>query len=696
MDLRFNMKLSIFQFLKFLFLVFLLSCSTTDSTNFSATGGLLDLRNYEKFSTNSIDLNGEWEFHWNEFIVSNNQEKTNDIGQVFIKTQESWEGKIIQDISIPREGFASYKLKVLLPETLPLESLWIQIPSIASSYRFYANEMLLHNSGVASSSSTDSKGYIKPQIVEIKLSPKQKDLTLVFEIANYQNESPGFWQIPKLGIYSIIFKKYQTAIGMDLFFFGILFIMGFYHLGIYFFHRSEKSILFFALFSFLIATRTSLTGERFIMDLLPGVEWEYFFRLEFLSFFLLPISFLILIQELFPKESNFKLTFLLLLIHLFFAGLTFFPVAIFTKFAPPFLLVLISVLLISLYIILKAYIRKRPDTGLLLLGIILFLFSVAWDVGRDFLNLRGFTILPFGFLAFVFSQALVLSSRLAYHFAKSKALTESLRITNEELMELKDKLEEKVKDRTSELNASLKLIHRDLAIAKKIQGKIIPGEMISRSDLEVQYLYKPQDEVGGDIFDISEINKDRIRIFLADALGHGIQAALLTLVIRSEYENFKLLHSPADCLKNFSDQFHTKFHSLNTYYSAVVIDIIFSEQKLIYASAGHPNQILWRDGKLEEITQTARITGFGKDIQVKERELPFPPGSRMFLFTDGLFEQFNEEREIFGEERIQNIVLNQSNLSLSSIMAETENQLSRFLVGNKAQDDITFVAIERK
>lgn len=110
MDLRFNMKLSIFQFLKFLFLVFLLSCSATDSTNFSATGGLLDLRNFEKFSTNSIDLNGEWEFHWNEFIVSNNQEKTNDIGQVFIKTQESWEGKIIQDVSIPREGFASYKL----------------------------------------------------------------------------------------------------------------------------------------------------------------------------------------------------------------------------------------------------------------------------------------------------------------------------------------------------------------------------------------------------------------------------------------------------------------------------------------------------------------------------------------------------------------------------------------------------------
>lgn len=69
-------------------------------------------------------------------------------------------------------------------------------------------------------------------------------------------------------------------------------------------------------------------------------------------------------------------------------------------------------------------------------------------------------------------------------------------------------------------------------------------------------------------------------------------------------------------------------------------------------------------------------------------------GDRIFLFTDGIFEQFNEEKELFGEDRLYEILKENLKLSLDHTMAKVLSELSLFTDGHAKQDDITFIGCE--
>ena len=89
-----------------------------------------------------------------------------------------------------------------------------------------------------------------------------------------------------------------------------------------------------------------------------------------------------------------------------------------------------------------------------------------------------------------------------------------------------------VDERTKELNSTLDIIRHDLKIAHKIQQNILP-KAIKIKGLQITTKYLPMTEVGGDIYNIEEISPGYVRIFIADATGHGVQAAMVTFAIKS-------------------------------------------------------------------------------------------------------------------------------------------------------------------
>ena len=105
---------------------------------------------------------------------------------------------------------------------------------------------------------------------------------------------------------------------------------------------------------------------------------------------------------------------------------------------------------------------------------------------------------------------------------------------------LSDFLNSKIIDQKNhEINETLDNLKRDISVAKKIQRSLMNKNFTDFKNLIFEVSYIPLDEVGGDIYDISEINNKYTRIFLADATGHGVQAALITMAIKGEYESFK-------------------------------------------------------------------------------------------------------------------------------------------------------------
>lgn len=263
-------------------------------------------------------------------------------------------------------------------------------------------------------------------------------------------------------------------------------------------------------------------------------------------------------------------------------------------------------------------------------------------------------------------------------------------------------LEKKVEQRTKELsiayeklNLAYSKMKDDLSLARKIQDSILPKDIKYLPGITLHIEYLPLLEVGGDIYDLYNCKRNKSRIFLADATGHGVGASLVTMLIKSEYEKLKITDkSPSDIFYSLNDVFFNTYGSLKIFFTGIIIDIYLEEKKIIYASAGHPAQCLIKKGELILLNRTGRAVSIAKEINCKNVEMEFAAGNRILLFTDGLYEEFNKDREEFGEERIFEALNKHSSLPLSETIKIIKADLDDFIKDSELNDDITIIGIE--
>lgn len=256
-------------------------------------------------------------------------------------------------------------------------------------------------------------------------------------------------------------------------------------------------------------------------------------------------------------------------------------------------------------------------------------------------------------------------------------------------------LEKRIRERTLELNKTLLNIEQDLNMAKKIQENSIDAKLNLIKELKIESFYLPMSKVGGDFYTISKLNENTYRFFLADATGHGVQAAMMTMAIKGIYDSLKFFEmSPSNILEIFNNEFLTRYLSLNSYLTCILVDIDIQNKKIQYSSAGHPPCVLVNKNGIQLMEKTGKLIGIIKNLNYKTIELDFEIGDRLFLFTDGLFEEFNNKNEEFGEEKLYSIFEKKSNNQILSVMEDALSSLDEFLGSNVKQDDITFLGIE--
>lgn len=253
----------------------------------------------------------------------------------------------------------------------------------------------------------------------------------------------------------------------------------------------------------------------------------------------------------------------------------------------------------------------------------------------------------------------------------------------------------KIKELESDLNSAFSVIKQDLAVAAKIQSKIIPDDTRIRNGLQVYAKYLPMVEVGGDFYYITEIAEGLTRFFLADATGHGVQSALITMLIKSEYENLAYrMAKPSDLLYALNNIFINKYHGMTTLFSAFIVDINLKENKVTYASAGHPEQVLVSGKTIELLKKTGRLIGVIPETKYNEVELKFSRGDRLYLFTDGIYEEFNAKDEIYGEEELYDILKSNNHNPVKENIEFIISDVKEFMGSRLQDDDITIIGIE--
>jgi sigma-B regulation protein RsbU (phosphoserine phosphatase) len=154
-------------------------------------------------------------------------------------------------------------------------------------------------------------------------------------------------------------------------------------------------------------------------------------------------------------------------------------------------------------------------------------------------------------------------------------------------------------------------------------------------------------------------------------------------------------HSQKKLLKNLNNDFVQKFGAIHSFFSCILVDIYPEKNKIVYASAGHPDQIIQRKNwDILNLSRTGKIMGLMKDVEFEEVEISFEKGDKLFLFTDGLFEEFNTNKEEFGEKQVVSIIKAYSDSELKELFPILMDNLNTFLENSSRQDDITFIGVE--
>ncbi|WP_078125790.1 trifunctional serine/threonine-protein kinase/ATP-binding protein/SpoIIE family protein phosphatase [Leptospira alexanderi] len=256
-------------------------------------------------------------------------------------------------------------------------------------------------------------------------------------------------------------------------------------------------------------------------------------------------------------------------------------------------------------------------------------------------------------------------------------------------------LETKVAKRTAELNNTINLLQKDLLYAQKIQDRILPKPEATLGKIYIFTKYVPMTQVGGDIYDYAEISPGKVRIFLADATGHGVQAALVTMLIKSEYESLKYLDlPPGEIISELNQEIIAKYKTLKSFFSCLVADVDVEQGILSYSAAGHPDQFYLSGNTITKLSRSGPIIGILENIKYNSQFLEISQGNKLFFFSDGMTEEFNPFQEEFGDRRLSESILKQTSRPVSEIVQSVFADLQSFLSGQKIQDDITFLSVE--
>lgn len=223
---------------------------------------------------------------------------------------------------------------------------------------------------------------------------------------------------------------------------------------------------------------------------------------------------------------------------------------------------------------------------------------------------------------------------------------QALQAAREELLENLIQL----RDREQALQLALDRIHDDLAESRTFQQALLPA-LPEHPRMSMAAAYRPADEVGGDLYDVT-LHGDRLRIFVGDTTGHGVQAALRTIVVRSLLERHRDAPSPAALLAALNREL-VAAHGKLVRLSACCVELELASSRLTYANAGAPPVFLFReDQTCEELYLAGSFLGVVEETAWSERTLELPRNARLFLYTDGLFDQWNRIGEPLPEARV--------------------------------------------
>ncbi len=251
----------------------------------------------------------------------------------------------------------------------------------------------------------------------------------------------------------------------------------------------------------------------------------------------------------------------------------------------------------------------------------------------------------------------------------------------------------------SDLNYRMQMImdstDQELILARKIQASFLPKTFPQRAGISFGAITAVSGRVGGDTFDVLELDRDHLGFYIADAMGHGVPAGLLTIYVKKGIQpvesvgNSIVLRTPGTVLKLLNLDLMNQNVEANPFISMQYF--VLNTETLILDSArgGHPPTLLIRNQQFQAIDPDGALLGVFDDVYETKRT-QLQPGDKLIMFTDGIDAVTYRDHRV-GEPSFQAAVLDLCHLPIQEMLRALYKTLFPKQVH---EDDLTLLGVE--
>jgi serine phosphatase RsbU (regulator of sigma subunit) len=261
------------------------------------------------------------------------------------------------------------------------------------------------------------------------------------------------------------------------------------------------------------------------------------------------------------------------------------------------------------------------------------------------------------------------------------------------------KLSKQINAMTAGLRDRLRL-RQSLALAQEVQQNLLPSDTTKIDRLDIIGHATYCDETGGDYFDFLDIKglpETTAAIAVGDVAGHGVPAAMLMATARGILQSrCREPGSLADLLAHLNNLLVGGTGG-DGFMSMLLMTVDAARKEMRWATAGHEVPVIYdpQSDKFIELKGTGMVLGLKTNNTYTEEKFTDVRSGQIYLsLTDGLWETFNKEGDMFGMERVHELIRSYAHLSAAEISEKIIDEVTRFRGQERPEDDLTFVIVK--
>ena len=245
-------------------------------------------------------------------------------------------------------------------------------------------------------------------------------------------------------------------------------------------------------------------------------------------------------------------------------------------------------------------------------------------------------------------------------------------------------------------------VTEEMHLASRLQRDFLPRELPKLPGIKFGTVYRPATWVSGDIYDVMRLDEKHFAFYIADAVGHGMPAALLTMFIkraivpkRIKGKSYELV-PPGEILASLNEDMCQQGLSDQQFATCCYGIMNFHDLTIRLANAGHPYPLLMRrDNEIEEFRVKGALLGVIEDAEYVTKEFQIEPGDKLLVYSDGVEAAFDmDNMSLDGPPRFREEFDGLVDLPVNDLVEKLLYEIDSEVGSLHPRDDVTVVGIE--